>query len=205
MSRRRRHGYSDEAIDNMRLKNSRAGYLSRVTTLRRSIEPLFNDITNVNEVAEKLRKIDNAFHCFEKAYYDHIATVSDDAKEWQKEAQYSTEQTCTKMDFDAKVENWIHNEKPSLRAIASNEVDEDKTRPNVSLIYSSVRQLKAKQALASLNSEHMSRIVELLRLEEEIKLKLRVLEAENEILKNRTGRQVVKGRRTCIRRVTRHL
>ena len=64
-----------------------------------------------------------------------------------------------------------------------NEVDEDKTRPNVPSSYSSVGQLKAKQALASLNSEHMSRREELLWLEEEIKLKLRVLEAEHEVLK----------------------
>ena len=183
MSRRRRRGYSDEALDNVRLKNSRAGYLSRDTTLRRSIEPLCNDIRNVNEVAEKLLEIDNAFHCFEKAHYDYIAMISDDAEEWQKEARYFTEQTRKKMDFDTKVEKWIHNAKPPLAPIASNEVDEDKTRPNLPSSYSTVGQFQAKQALASLNSKHMSRREELLRLEEEIKLKLRVLEAEHEILK----------------------
>ena len=62
--RRRHHGYSDEALNNARLKNSRAGYLSRLTTLRRSIEPLFSDIGNVNEVAEKILEIDNASHLF---------------------------------------------------------------------------------------------------------------------------------------------
>ena len=167
----------------MRLKNSRAGYLSRVTTLRRSIEPLFSDIQNVNEVAEKILEIDNAFHCFEKAHYDYIATISDDTEEWQREARYFTEQTRKKVDFDARVEKWIHNAKPPQGPITSNEVDEDKTRPNVPSSYSSVGQLKAKQALASLNSEHMNRREELLRLEEEIKLKLRVLEAEHEVLK----------------------
>ena len=156
VSRRRRRGYSDETLDNARLKNSRAGYLSRVTTLRRSIEPLFNDIRNVNEVAEKILEIGNAFHCFEKAHYDYIAMISDDAKEWQEEARYFTEQTRKKMDFDAKVEKWIHNAKPPLGPIASNEVDEDKTHPTVPLSYSLVRQLKAKQAMASLNLEHMS-------------------------------------------------
>ena len=60
-------------------------------------------------------------------------------------------------------------------------MDEDKTRPNLPSSYSSVGHFKAKQALASLNSEHMSRREELLRLEEEIKLKLRVL--EHEVLK----------------------
>ena len=59
MSRKRRHGYSDEALDDVRLKNSRAGYLSRVTTFRRSIEPLFSDIQNVNEVAEKILETEN--------------------------------------------------------------------------------------------------------------------------------------------------
>ena len=75
MSRKRRSGYSDETIDNVRLKNSRAGYLSRVTTLRRSIEPLFSDIQNVNEVVEKILETENAFHCFEEAHYDYIATI----------------------------------------------------------------------------------------------------------------------------------
>ena len=85
------------------------------------------------------------------------------------------------MDFDARVEKWIHNAKPPQGPITSNEVDEDKTRPNVPSSYSSVGHFKAKQALASVNSEHMSRREELLRLEEEIKLKLRVL--EHEVLK----------------------
>ena len=80
MSRRRRRGYSDEVLDNVTLKNSRAGYLSRVTTLRRSIEPLFSDIRNVNEVAEKILEIDNAFHCFEKAHYNYIATIPKNGK-----------------------------------------------------------------------------------------------------------------------------
>ena len=75
MSRKRRHGYSDEALDNVRLKNSRAGYLSRVTTLRRSIEPLFSDIQNVNEVAEKILETENGFHCFDEAHYDYIARI----------------------------------------------------------------------------------------------------------------------------------
>ena len=87
------------------------------------------------------------------------------------------------MDFETKVEKWIHNAKSPLGPIASNEVDEDKTPSNVSSSYSLVRQLKAKPALATLNSEHMSRGDELLRLEGEIKLKLRVLETEHEVLK----------------------
>ena len=55
--------------------------MSRVETLRRSIEPLFNDIRNVNEVAEKIIEIDDAFHCFENAHFDYIAMISDDAEE----------------------------------------------------------------------------------------------------------------------------
>ena len=96
---------------------------------------------------------------------------------------FGTEQTRKKVDFDARVEKWSHNAKPPQGPITSNEVDEDKTHPNVPSSYSSVGQLKAKQTLTSLNSEHMSRREELLRLEEEIKLKLRVLEAEHEVLR----------------------
>ena len=137
MSRRRRRGYSDVALDNVRLKNSRAGYLFRVTTLHRSIEPLFSDIQNVNEVAEKILETENAIHCFEEAHYDYITTISDDTKEWQREARYFTEQTPKKVDFHAKVEKWIHNVKPPQEPITSNEVHEDNTCPNVPSSYSS--------------------------------------------------------------------
>ena len=124
----------------------------------------------MNEVAEKILEIDNAFHCFEKAHYDYIATISDGTEEWQREARYFTEQTHKKVDFDAKVEKWIHNAKSPQGPIPSNDVDEDKTRPNVPSSYSSVGQPKAKKALASLNSESKRRVVAL-RARNEIKVK----------------------------------
>jgi len=42
-SLRRRQVHSEDALDSMRLKNSRLGYLSRVMTLCRATEVLLND------------------------------------------------------------------------------------------------------------------------------------------------------------------
>ena len=53
----------------------------------------------------------------------------------------------------------------------------------VSTAYLSIRQLKAKQALAYLKLKQLTQKQELLRLEEETKLKLEVLEAQYEVQK----------------------
>ena len=65
---RRRRFHSEDALDSLRLKNSRAGYLSRITKLYRETEEPLNDAKNVNEVSEKLLDI--------TAHYDYIATLS---------------------------------------------------------------------------------------------------------------------------------
>ena len=48
----RRRVHSEEALDTVRLKNSRAGHLSRVTALVRATDVFLNDSKNDNEVAE---------------------------------------------------------------------------------------------------------------------------------------------------------
>ena len=52
--RRRRRVLSTDAVESLRLKNSRSGYLSKVTQLFRSIEELQQDTRNVDEVSEKI-------------------------------------------------------------------------------------------------------------------------------------------------------
>ena len=71
---RRRRVHSEDALNGMRLKNSRSRYLSRVTTLCRAAEVLLNDSKNVDEVSKKLLEIEEAFSRFEKAHYDFVAT-----------------------------------------------------------------------------------------------------------------------------------
>ena len=88
---RRRRFHSEDTLDTLRLKNSRAGYLSRITKLYRETEELLNDSKNVNEVSEKLLDIDEAFARFEKAHYDYISTLSGNLKEWESEARYFKE------------------------------------------------------------------------------------------------------------------
>ena len=88
---RRRRFHSEDTLDTLRLKNSRAGYLSRITKLYRETEELLNDAKNVNEVSEKFLEIDEAFVRFEKAHYDYISTLSGNLKEWESEALYFKE------------------------------------------------------------------------------------------------------------------
>ena len=63
---RRRRFHSEDALGSLRLKNSRAGYLSRITKLYREIKELPNDAKNVNEASEKLLDNDEAFTRFVK-------------------------------------------------------------------------------------------------------------------------------------------
>ena len=50
---RRRRFHSEDALGSLRLKISRAGYLSRITKLYRETKKRSNDAKNVNEVSEK--------------------------------------------------------------------------------------------------------------------------------------------------------
>ena len=68
---RRRRFHSEDTLDTLRLKNSRAVYLSRITKLYRETEELLNDANSVNEVSEKLLDSDEAFARFEKVHYDY--------------------------------------------------------------------------------------------------------------------------------------
>ena len=63
---RRRRFHSEDALGSLRLKNSRAWYLSRITKLYREIKELSNDVKNVNEASEKLLDNDEAFTRFVK-------------------------------------------------------------------------------------------------------------------------------------------
>ena len=178
--------HSVEALDRVRLKNSRSGYLSRVTTLCRAIESLLNDSKNANEVSEKLLEIEEAFSRFEKAHYDYIASLSGDLEEWENEARYFKERYSRKMNFVSRIEQWIHR---ARSAVEEREVSEPNPEDSISTVSSrrsshlSIRQLKAKQAIAHLKLHQLKRKQELLRQEEETKLKLEVLEAQYEVRK----------------------
>ena len=108
-SLRRRRVHSEDALDSVRLKNSRSGYLSRATTLCRTTEVLLNDSRNVNEVSKKLLEIEEAFSRFEKTHYDYVATLSGDLEEWESEARYFKEHFHRKMEMVAKTQRWIEN------------------------------------------------------------------------------------------------
>ena len=168
---RRRRFHSEDTLDTLRLKNSRAGYLSRITKLYRETEELLNDSKNVNEVSEKLLDIDEAFARFEKAHYDYIATLSGNLEEWESEARYFKEHCNRKMNFESRIEQWIHSVK--VPVVTHEDID---TQPEdvVSTAHLSIRQLKAKQALAHLKLKQLTQKQELVRQEEETKLKLEV-------------------------------
>ena len=108
---RRRRFHSEDALDSQRLKNSRAAYFLRITKLYRETEELLKDSKNVNEVSEKLLDIDEAFSRFEQAHYDYIATLSGKLEEWESEARYFKEHCNRKVNFESRIEQWIHSVK----------------------------------------------------------------------------------------------
>ena len=121
-SLQRRRVHSEDALDSAHLKNSRSGYLSRVTTVCRAAEVLLNDSKNVNEVSEKLLEIDEAFSHFEKAHYDYVATLSGDLEVWESEAHYFKERYHRKMILVSRIERWIQNARETGQAREENEV-----------------------------------------------------------------------------------
>ena len=171
-SLRRRRVHSEDALDSVRLKNSRSGYLSRVTTLCRAVEVLLNDSRNVNEVSKKLLEIEEAFSRFEKAQYDYIATLYGDLEEWECEARNFKEHFHRKMETVARIQQWIENAKEitAPRNAEAAQENEDSVSTASSLLSShlSVRQLKAKQALAELKLCQLKKKQALLRQEEKI-------------------------------------
>ena len=83
-SQSRRRAHSAEALDNLSLKNSRSGCLSRVIVLYRATGALQEDAKNAREVSEKLLEIDEVFSRFEKAHYGYIATLTGNLEEFEK-------------------------------------------------------------------------------------------------------------------------
>ena len=184
-SLRRRRVHSEDALDSVRLKNSRSGYLSRVTTLCRTVKVLLNDSRNVNEVSKKLLEIEEAFSRFEKAHYDYVATLYGDLEQWECEARYFKEHFHRKMETVARIQQWIENAKEitAPRTAKAAQENEDSVSTASSLLSShlSVRQLKAKQALAELKLYQLKKKQALLRQEEETKLELAIVDAQYEI------------------------
>ena len=174
-SLRRRRVHSEDALDSMRLKNSCSGYLSRVTTLCRAAKVLLNDSKNVNEVSNKLLEIEEAFSCFERAHYDYVVTLSaGDLEELECQARYLKEHFHRKMETVARIQRWIENARETIAPTAAEALqeNEDSVSTASSLLSShlSVRQLKAKQALAQLKLYQLKKKPALLRQEEETKL-----------------------------------
>ena len=185
-SLRRRRVHSEDALDSMRLKNSRSGHLSRVTTLYRAAEVLLNDSKNVDEVSKKLLEIEEDFSRFEKAHYDYVTTLAaGDLEEWECKARYFKEHLHRKMVSVSRIEQWISNARETAAPTAAEALqeNEDSASTASSLLSShlSVRQLKAKQALAQLKLYQLKKKQALIRQEEETKLELEIVDVQYEI------------------------
>ena len=187
-SLRRRRVHSEDPLDSMCLKSSRSGYLSRLTTLCRGAEVLLNDSKNVNEVSKKLLEIEGAFSRFEKAHYDYVATLSaGELEEWECQARYCKEHSHRKMEMVVRIQRWIENAKeitaPTVAETPQENEDSVSTPSSLPSSRLSVRQLKAKQALAQLKLYQLKKKQALLRKEEETKLELEIVDAQYEIEK----------------------
>ena len=151
----------------------------------RAVEVLLNDSRNVNEVSKKLLEIEEAFSRFEKAHYDYVATLFGDLEEWEHEARYFKEHFHRKMETVARIQQWIEKAKEiaAPRTAEAAQENEDSVSTASSLLSShlSVRQLKAKQALAELKLCQLKKKQALLRQEEKTKLELEIVDAQYEI------------------------
>ena len=87
-ARRPRRMHSTDAVESLRLKNSRSGYLSRITALYRSIQELQQDKRNVQEVSEKMSALEEAFGRYQRSHFEYVATLSKHREEWEDEANY---------------------------------------------------------------------------------------------------------------------
>ena len=183
----RRRIHSTGALDILRYKNSRSGYLSRVTTLFRATEALLEDTRNVEEVSQKLLEINEAFGRFEKAHYEYIATLSGDLEQWESEGRYFREHSQRKELFVENIIRWINDVKSRTETRESTEIrPEDSvssagSRRSRSSTTVSIKQLKAKEALARLKVEQLLEKQELSRREEEMKMERQMLEAKYEL------------------------
>ena len=183
----RRRVHSAEALESLRFKNSRSGYLSRVTTLYRATEALLEDARNVEEVSKKLLEVNEAFGRFEKAHYEYVATLSGDLEEQASEGRYFQEHCQRKVQFELNIKRWIDNVKFRSETREGTDV---RPEDSVSAAGShrsrsssrvSIKQLKANEALARLKVEQLKEKQELLRREEEIKMERLILEAKYEL------------------------
>ena len=186
-SRGRRRVHSTEALESLRYKNSRSGCLARVTTLCRATEALLEDAKNVEEVSKKLLEVNEAFGRFEKAHYKYIATLTGDLEEIESEGRYFQEHCQRKDIFDLNIKRWINEVKSRPRAREGKEIrPEDSISVTGSLrsrnsTRVSIKQLKAKEALARLKIEQLKEKQALLRKEEEMKMERQFLEAKYEL------------------------
>ena len=137
-------------------------------------------------VSKKLLEIEEAFSRFEKAHYDYVATLSaGDLEELECQARYFKEHFHRKMETIARIQRWIENAREITAPTAAEALqeNEDSVSTASSLLSShlSVRQLKAKQALAQLKLYQLKKKQALLRQEEETKLELEIVDAQYEI------------------------
>ena len=181
--RRRRRVLSTDAVESLRLRNSRSGYLSKVTQLFRSIEELQQDTRNVDEVSEKILALEEAFGRFQRAHFEYVATLRDDPEEWDEEARYFREHCRRRVEFEQSVNQWIDRAAPVAK---TEEVLDIAPEDSISAASSSrsqassnlsIRALKTKQAMAHLKMQQLEKKHRLLRQEEEIKLQRQILDA----------------------------
>ena len=169
-SRGRRRVHSTEALEHLRYKNSRSGCLARVTTLCRATEALQEDAKNVEEVLKKLLEVNEAFGRFEKAHYEYIATLTGDLEEIESEGCYFQEHCQRKDIFDSNIKRWIDEVKSRSRAREGTEIQPEDSISAAGSLRSrnltcvSIKQLKAKEALARLKIGQLKEKQELLKI-----------------------------------------
>ena len=131
---------------------------------------LLEDAKNVEEVSKKLLEVNEAFGRFEKAHYEYIATLTGDLEEIESEGCYFQEHCQRKDIFDSNIKRWIDEVKSRSRAREGTEIQPEDSISAAGSLRSrnltrvSIKQLKAKEALARLKIGQMKEKQELLKI-----------------------------------------
>ena len=141
---------------------------------------------NIEEVSKELVEVNEAFGRFEKAHCEYIATLTGDLEEIESEGRHFQEHCQRKDIFDSNIKRWIDEVESRQSRFRAREGTEIRPEDSISTAGSlqsrnSIKQFKAKNALAHLKIEQLTEYQDLLVKEEEMKKERQFLEAKYEL------------------------
>jgi len=173
------------------LKHVRTGYVGKLTSFYRVIDFLVESgPDNVDIVSTKLQDLNEAFNRFSRAHYEYYSALEPEDQEGEN--VYYNDHLQRKLTIELRVKSWIEENEIVPEDSVSNVRIGRRRGSVVSSGTSSLRsatsstllrRLKTKDALAQMEMEQLKFKQDLIRQEEEMKLKRQILEAQYKVEK----------------------